>query len=469
MDAIFRGTYRQRHETKTAHGTAAWASRRDLTRAGLFNAEGLILGRTGRRMLRLRTDRHMLTLAPTRSGKGVSAVIPNLLTWPGSALIIDPKGENTAITARRRREMGQSVYVLDPWGITDEPRARFNPIDLIGNDGGEFADDAALIADAIVAPPVGADESHWVEESKALITGLILYVATSEPPDRTNLGHVRTLLTQGNEGFFALLETMASSPAADGLVARAGNRQLQKEDREFSGVVSTAQAQTHFLDSARLRACLTSSSFDLSQLKHEPMTIYLVLPTKRLHTHARWLRLVIASALDLLASEQTAPPVPVLFMLDEFAALGRLAIIETAMGLLAGYGVELWPIVQDLAQLKDLYPHRWESFVANAHLQTFGTNDPGTADYLERMLGNRTVTVRSENASLDRGGSEQYSRTARPLMTADEIRRMPPDQQILLLQGLRPILARKVRYFEDKAFVGQFDANPFRGGPVGRP
>ena len=459
----FVGLYRQRHESRTAHGTASWADRAELKKAGLFNDEGLVLGRYRGRLLRLATDRHMLTLAPTRSGKGVSAVIPNLLTWPGSAIVIDPKGENTAVTARCRREMGQQVHVLDPWNITGEPTASFNPFDLIGAGGSEAGEDAGLIADALIAVPPGSEDSHWAEESRALLTGLILHIATAEPSSRRHLPRLRELLTLGAEDFFALLEAMADSTAADGLVARAGNRHLQKEEREASGVVSTAQANTHFLDSTRLRACLSSSSVDLTRLKHEPMTVYLVLPTRRLRTHARWLRLVIAMTLDLLASEQAAPALPVLFLLDEFAALGRLGAIETAMGLLAGYGAQLWPIVQDLAQLRDLYPHRWESFIANAHLQTFGTTDPGTGDYLARMLGHRTVTIRSESASVDRSGSDQYMRMSRALLMPDEIRRMPPGCQILLLHGMRPVLADKLRYFEDDAFAGLFDPNPFRG------
>jgi type IV secretion system protein VirD4 len=463
----FVGLYRQRHESRTAHGTASWAASAQLKKAGLFKNEGLVIGRYRGRLLRLKTDRHMLTLAPTRSGKGVSSIIPNLLTWPGSAVVIDPKGENAAVTARRRREMGQRVYVLDPWGITGERGASFNPFDLVGHGGSELGEDAALIADALIATTPGAEESHWAEESRALIAGLILHVMTSEPPERRNLGHMRALLTLGAEDFCKVLEAMSKSKAADGLVARAGNRHLQKDEREASGVISTAQAHTHFLDSARLRTCLSSSTVDFRRLKREAMTVYLVLPTKRLRTHARWLRLVIAMTLDLLASELAPPPMPVLFILDEFAALGRLGVIETAIGLLAGYGAQLWPIVQDLAQLRGLYPQRWESFIANSHIQTFGTADPGTADYIGRMLGHRTVTIRSENASLDRGGSDSYMRTSRPLMMADEILRLPLDRQILLMQGIRPVLADKVRYYEDAAFAGMFDPNPYRGGANG--
>jgi type IV secretion system protein VirD4 len=469
--------FRQRHETATAHGSAAWASRREQRRAGLHAARGLILGRDDRRrLLRLATDRHLLTMAPTRSGKGVSAIIPNLLTWPGAVLVIDPKGENAAVTAGRRRAMGQAVHVLDPWAITDETPASFNPLDVLDPDSPDLGDDAALIADALVHAPAGDGETHWTEEARGLLAGLVLHVATSAPPWQRNLAQVRALLTLPPAEFTTLIGLMGASAAAGGLVARAANALAQKSDRERSGVISSAQANTRFLDSPRLAATLSSSSFALTDLKRQPVSLYLVLPAKRLRTHGRWLRLMVALTLDMMASDAAPPPRPLLFLLDEFAALGHLGAIETAMGLMAGFGVQLWPIVQDLAQLRDLYPARWASFIANAGvIQVFGVNEPGTAEYLSKMLGSRTVTVQGLAASRShsaqgegRGGSENYSRVARPLLMPDELRRLPAQQQVLFLQGARPVLATRVLYYSDPAFAGLFAANPFRDRRDGR-
>jgi type IV secretion system protein VirD4 len=209
---------------------------------------------------------------------------------------------------------------------------------------------------------------------------------------------------------------------------------------------------------------LASSTFDLADLKTSATTIYLVLPADRLATHGRWLRLVVGLCLSALARDRQPPRHPVLFLLDEFAALGRLQAVETAIGLMAGYGVLLWPILQDLSQLQDLYPKRWRSFLANAGVvQAFGVNDMGTAEYLSKMLGQRTVTVRHHGRSgeteLSRG-SENYGPAARPLLMPHEIMRLPPHQQILLLQGKPPILADRVRYFADKEFQGMFRRNP---------
>jgi len=456
------------HETASAYGTAHWAGRGDMKRAGLFSPGGMVLGRRKGKLLRFQTDKHLLTLAPNRAGKGVSAIIPNLLTWPGSALVIDPKGENAIVAARHRREMRQAVHVLDPWGITGQPRGRFNPLLTLSPDSADLVEDAALLADGLVLPGSKVDDEFWNGEARSLIAGLLMHIVTTEVPENRHLGTLRHFLTLGDTEFADLLEDMADSQAAAGLVARTARRLMQKADRERSGVISTAQAQTHFLDSPRMAEVLRASSFDLRGLKSGRMTIFLVLPDDRLATHGRWLRLIVGLCLSALTRDRRPPKHPVLFMLDEFAALGRLQAVETAMGLLAGYGVLLWPILQDLSQLQDLYPNRWRSFLANTGVvQAFGVNDMGTAEYLSKMLGQRTVTVRQHGVSgtdhLARG-SENYAPTARPLLMPQEILRLPPNEELLLLQGKPPILADRVRYFADREFAGMFDRNPMVRG-----
>jgi type IV secretion system protein VirD4 len=452
------------HETGSAYGEASWAKFRNLKQAGLFNAEGIVLGRLNGKLLRCKTDKHLLTLAPNRAGKGVSAIIPNLLIWPGSLLVIDPKGENAAVTVRRRRAMGQKVHVLDPWGITGLEGARFNPLLELVPNSTDLAEDAALLADSLVMPGSKADDEFWNGEARSLIAGLVMHIVTTELPEDRHLGTLRAMLTLGEAEFAELLDDMIDNHAAGGLVARTARRLIQKTDRERSGVISTAQAQTHFLDSPRMTHVLGASSFDLTDLKAAATTIYLVLPTDRLATHGRWLRLVVGLAITALTRDRSTPEHPVLFVLDEFAALGRLQTIETAIGLLAGYGVLLWPILQDLSQLQDLYPKRWRSFLANAGVvQAFGINDISTADYLSKMLGQRTVTVRQHGRSgeSDRTrGSENYAVTGRPLLMPQEIMRLPPEKQLVLLTGKPPILADRVRYFEDREFEGMFDRNP---------
>ncbi|TWB21106.1 type IV secretory system conjugative DNA transfer family protein [Nitrospirillum bahiense] len=448
-------------ETASAHGSARWATFNHLRRAGLLGNDGLVLGRWPGRLisplLRVATDRHLLTIAPTRSGKGVSAVIPNLLTYPGSALVIDPKGENAKATALRRAAMGQEVHILDPWGITHLPASALNPLDPLDGNSADVAEDVMLIADALV-PAKGASglDPFWDTEAKALIGGLLLHILAREPPARRTLPRLRQLLTLDPAAFAALLDDMAGNGAIGGLVARAANRIKQKPDKERASVLSAAQAHTHFLDSPRMADVLSRSDFDLADLKRRAMTIYLVLPSSRLTSYARWLRLLVSLALAELSGLAGRPAHPVLFLLDEFAALGRLDMIETALGLLAGYGVQLWPIVQDLSQLRDLYRERWSSFIANAGvIQVFGVNDPATAETVSRMLGARTASVRSESHNARRQGKDSgvnYSTVARPLLYAAEVARLPETDELLFVNGLPPIRARKLVYYKDRRF-----------------
>lgn len=458
-------------------GSARWADAADLRHAGLISGQGIFLGQDEgpeRAVLHYRGDKHLLTCAPTRSGKGTSAIVPNLLTYPGSVLVIDPKGENAAITARRRRELGQTVHVLNPWGLCGLESAAFNPLDFVANAPPEEAyDNARLVADALVLPGASSD-AYWTEEAKSLLTGMILYVCTAEGETPT-LGRVRALLTLHREDFVALLARMSVSEAAAGLVARAANRQLQKADREASSVVSMAQQSTDIFDSPNIARVTEHSTFSFADLKASPTSVYLVLPSARIPSYGRWLRLMVSMALTALTTVEQEPERPVLFLLDEFAALGRLQSVETAYGLLAGFGVQLWAFVQDLAQLEDLYGRRWQSFIANAGvLQTFGTRDMQTAKYVSDACGVETrVSISEETAEKRRLNADYRSMSdqirQRQLIFPDELLRLQRERQLLLVEHTPPVLGRKLAYYDQAAgFAGMFDPNPYRraGAPA---
>lgn len=265
--------------------------------------------------------------------------------------------------------------------------------------------------------------------------------------------------------------TVPQSRAAFGLVSRAAARLLQKEDRERSGVVSSAQNHTHFLDSPRIRHVLTESTFSLRALVAEASTCYLILPPSHLRTYRRWVRLMIGGSLQALTQLRGAPRERVLFLLDEFAHLGRLRPVEDGISLASGYGAAFWVIVQDLAQLRHEYPDSWEHFLASADvLQAFGVNDYETAEHLSKLTGEATVMVESENfsAGVARGRSEArqegqgrtLSERGRRLMTPDEVRRLAPDRELVFIKGTRPLNLRRLNYLTDREFVGRFDANP---------
>ncbi|ATG43633.1 type IV secretory system conjugative DNA transfer family protein [Phaeobacter piscinae] len=456
-------------ERPTSFGSARWANLDDLNKQKLLGSTGLSLGyvydqQAEQHAMRYHGDRHLLTIAPNRSGKGTTAIIPNLLQYQGSIVVIDPKGENAMITAKQRQAMGHDVLVVDPMGITGMKAARLNPLDWLSIGDIEIGDNAMLLADSIIRSE-GGDDPFWNEEAKALLRGVMLHVATDPSEDgQRHLGRVRDLLLLDGEDMKALFTSMLQSPLQ--VVRSTAARSLQKEAKLLSNVLASVQAQTHFLDSPRLRENLAHSDFDFADLKHKPMTIYLILPSDKLNSHGSWLRLLIQQALSVNARNiECQPDQPVLFLLDELPALGRLTMVEQAYGLMAGYGMQLWGIAQDASQLKRIYGDGWETFISNAGvLQYFGSRDQMTADYFSALCG--VTTVWNASTALARafgqtsGGNSSSTSTTithtdtatgsqRKLAYPDELMRMDEARQLLLVENGHPIMGSKLPWFQD--------------------
>lgn len=422
-------------------------------------------------------DRHLLTVAPTRSGKGVSAIVPNLLTYTGSVVVIDPKGENAMITADRRGRgtdtipgLGQNVYVVDPWQITGIEPARFNPLDWLKPDDPDLSENTMMLADSMVVESNSKDP-FWDEEAKALLMGLLLYVALdkNEAECRT-LGRVRDLIVLPKDDFMDLLVRMAGSK--NPIVSSTAARTEGKEDELRASVVASLQAHTHFLDSPRVRESLSASDFDFADLKAGSMSVYLVLPADRIDTFGRWLRLLVQQALTVNARNiEIQPAQPVLFLLDEMAALGKLSMVAQAYGLMAGFGIQLWGIVQDLSQLERIYGHGWQTFIGNSGvLQYFGSRDVTTAEYFSKLCGMQTVEKTSISKvitdtinhvvggngggfSRSEGETTSTDTTQRPLMFPDELMVMRDQKEVVLIENYNPIAAHKQPWFEHPALA----------------
>jgi type IV secretion system protein VirD4 len=481
----------------TSFGSAKWATSDYLTTHGLFSGSGFMLGEflNGGQRPTLRYDgaRHLLTVAPTRSGKGVSSIIPNLLLHDGSALVIDPKGENALITAPRRGAgdttrnipgMGQTIILLDPWNVAcsklGQKQGRFNPLDWISADDPDAAENAFLLADAIVIKEGNGESAFWDEEAKALLTGVILYVATAgEEADNRNLGRVRDILTLDDEGLKAVLVKMYDHPHP--IVSSTAARTAGKDTKLRSSVLASAQAHTHFLDSPRIRASLAASDFAFEDLKSKKLSVYLILPADRLSTFNRWLRILIQQAITVNARNiSQKPDKPILFLLDEMPTLGRLPSIEQAYGLMAGFGMQLWGIVQDLSQLAHIYGQTgWQTFISNSGvIQYFGSRDKMTAEYFSSLCGVTTIEVHNLSWAVGRaisyassftsgsgGGSsssssnsttDSWTRTTgtseaqRQLAYPDELMVLRGNQQVIFVENLDPILAEKVIWYQSQ-------------------
>jgi len=444
------GLFRQAADS---HGAASFASMTELWHANLLTGRGVIIGRKRLRYLRFDRDGHLLTFAPTRTGKGVGCVIPNLLDHQGSVVVTDIKGENLAITGERRKRLG-AVHAIAPFE-TDFIGSRYNPLDFIRVGMPEDVDDAALIADLLVVPQ--GPESFWDSEAQSFLAALLLYVASELPAEKRNLHHAWSLLMQDKEGLDQMIAEMRG--CEHDAVSRAGEAFTQKEERERSAVISTAQTHMKIWKSALLARATSQSDFQMEDIKRSVMSLYIVVPPELLDVYRPFVRLMVGLAVSAMTRVRPRPAKRVLFLLDEVAALGRMAPIETGIAYLAGYGVSIWLFFQDLGQLQATYP-KWRSIVANCNVrQAFGVSDIQTARELSAMLGNRTVRVKSHGTSEDGPValipdhfSRQINEVARPLLAPDEIMTMPQHLQLIFVQACRPIRARKVRYFREWAF-----------------
>jgi len=453
-----------------SHGSAEWGDPDPLIRPS-----GYVLGKIGRSRLRYDGEGHLMTVAPTRSGKGVGPIVSTLLTYPGSVVVTDPKGENYLVTGTYRGTvLAQQVVAFDPFRVAGG-NGRINPLDSIDPTSPAAIDEARRLAETIVVTrgKPSANAAFFDEEARAFLSGLILYVCHRFSGSSRSLATVRELLTRGEEEFEALLQAMSADRAvAFGIVARAANSILQKDQRERSGVISTAKSHTHFLDSPQVARALTNATLSLDVLKTQGVSLYLIIPMDLLDAYAPLLRLIVTTAISAIVRVPDPPDHRVLLLLDEFANLGRMTSVLRAVTLLAGFGATIWMIVQNLPQLKGIYPDDWQVLLDVDVLQTFGSNDEMTSKYVSNLTGDATVfsTTQADSRSAGKkGGSRQRSFTMaehqRKLLTPDEVRRLPEQEQLVFLRGQAPIRAERLRYFEDDELRRRAAPHPIHGAP----
>ena len=414
-------------------------------------------------------DGHILTCAPTGAGKGIGAVIPNLIDYPGSAFVLDLKGENYAVTARARRRPGQDVLLIDPFAITGAAGHALNWLDTLDPDHPDVVGRAGTLADMLVVRSGFESEPHWNDTARDLLRGFLVHVA-GLPAGHRNMAALRAMLTAPEDQFAEILADMLATPERGGqsLVARTAAMHLGRPERERGSVLSTAQRHTTWLDDPRLCAALNRSDFSLQDLKRRPMTVYLAIPPDRLRASLGFVRGFIGLALDAMTAVPGRPAHRVAFFLDEFGQFGRLDALVDGLTLMRGYGVQLWLLVQDLSQLKAVYP-RWQSFLANTSQQYFGIADYDTAHYISNALGHYTIAFETANRSrhtsqafkpgTSTAGSGEHL-TGRPLLTPDEIMRLGPARPIVMIAGEPPYLLDRLDYRSDPALAGRADPNP---------
>jgi len=453
----------------TTYGSARWAGADEVQHAGLIDAKGVFLGKlSGKVPAYLRHDgpEHVMIFAPTRSGKGVGLVIPTLLSWTGSAVIHDIKGENWNLTAGWRSRFSHCL-LFNP---TDAKSAAYNPL-LEVRRGMHEVRDVQNIADILVDPEGALERrNHWEKTSHALLVGGILHVLYASE-DKTLRGVANFLSDPACPFEVTLHRMMTTKHLGDEVhpvVASAAREVLNKSDNERSGVLSTAMSFLGLYRDPTVAEVTSRCDWRIADLisAAHPVSLYLVVPPSDISRTKPLIRLILnqvgrrlTESLD--GSDGIARKHKLLLMLDEFPALGRLDFFESALAFMAGYGLRAFLIAQSLNQIDKAYGQN-HSILDNCHVRiAFATNDERTAKRISEALGTATELRAQRNYAGHRLapwlGHLMVSRqeTARPLLTPGEVMQMPPDDAVVMVSGHPPIKAKKLRYYQDRNFTAR--------------
>jgi type IV secretion system protein VirD4 len=478
--AIVNSVWRARQsQLVTTYGSARWATAKEIRTAGLFASKGVFLGRLDNNYLRHDGPEHVMCFAPTRSGKGVGLVLPTLLSWTSSAVVHDIKGENWELTSGWRSTFSHCL-LFNP---TDSRSARYNPL-LEVRKGAAEVRDVQNIADILVDPEGALERrTHWEKTSHSLLVGVILHVLYAEK--KKTLTRVTEILADPAQSFEKTLRIMLATnhlgteaePKVHPVVAATARELLNKSENERSGVLSTAVSFLGLYRDPVVSRNTEHCDWRIADLvsADKPVTLYLVVPPSDISRTKPLIRLILnqigrrlTETLNTKAGDRTHRQL--LMMLDEFPALGRLDFFESALAFMAGYGIRAYLIAQSLNQIAKAYGEN-NAILDNCHVRiAFAANDERTAKRISDALGTATELRAQRNYAGHRLapwlGHVMVSRqeTARPLLTPGEVMQLPPDQAIVLVSGLAPVRAIKLRHYEDANFVSRLHRPPSLAG-----
>jgi type IV secretion system protein VirD4 len=445
------------------HGDARFARRPEVAKAGLLGSRGIIVGRYGRAFLMLGGQHFALLCAPTRSGKGAGVVIPNMLSWPESAVVNDLKGEVYKATSGFRARH-QTVYLWDPFtetGSTD----RFNPLAYVRT-GDKRVGDTLAIAHVIYPhnEKGGDTENFFNSQARNLFLGLFLMVQETPQWPLTIGELLRQSSGCGRPLKDYLAKTIrerreAGNPLSDECVD-ALMRFLSNPENTLGSVLATFNAPLVIFADRVVDAATSANDFDLRELRRSPMSVYVRIAPSRL-AQARVILSVFWTLLINVNTREVPEDDPrlkhqVLLVLDEFPALGHVAVLAKGVGYLAGYNLRFLTIAQSISQLNEIYGANGARALATNHaLQiVFAPREQQDANEYSEMLGYLTAVSVSKSASSGgRGSSVNRTEHRRALMLPQELKELGPDRQIVLYENAKPILAQKIFYYRDPAFV----------------
>ena len=439
----------EENNAKSLFGTARWALKKDLI--DLLCVTGIYIGG---QMYGYKKQGHLISISSTRGGKFVNLIAPNLLGlggYPGSWFCIDVKGEISAVTARYQRSLGKKVIILNPW--SDQPSDSYNPLDVLylNKDNEEALIDAVSVIAEMIVPKKATGEQFWQNRARSVIGGLILYLVLSQQKEVANLGTIWKWLRLPEDMFEEILVNMSVS--RNDVVRATGNEcisAIKTSDKMWGSIMAEALDHTDFLKSPALQKSLSTSSFDITKINDGNTTLYQVIPPDKIESHAQWLRLVLSTSMLSVVKNKNKR---ITFLIDEFAALGYLPQAKVALSTYAGYNITLWPIVQELAQLKDIYGESWTSFISNTAVRHFfNISDNFGCEYVSQLIGEKTSVMYEDG---------KPKSTARRLITPDEVRRFSGENIITIIEQRPPTYFAKIPYYEMDFLNGRHDENPY--------
>lgn len=461
-------------QTSGTFGTAAFATLEECEAAGLLDPDGLYLGLLDSQPLFYKGRAHLLTCAPARKGKGIGFVIPNLLHYRGSVIVTDPKGELAAVTAQHRAErFGQDVAVFNPWGLHGLPQQRINPLENIIALAADPAlqrgltDEVSAIVMQLFPEPEDAKNRYFREGSRGILRAVLLYLALEKPALCTLPEMWRVIANPLR--LSRAVSAMRKSEALGGILADLGDdlaHQMADNPDMFGDFRTGAVQQVAIFEpGGYLADAVSASDIALGDLKSGNVSLYLAFPPDRIASHGAALGLIVNQAITAVA--RSPEKGDVLFMLDEFANLGKLSGLAESLTALPGLGVRVWMIVQELAEIVRLYgPHTAKTIQSQAEVrQYFAVSSDELAQNLSRALGSKTVKTTSHNlgrSDTDEIG-ESLSESGQPLMRAEDIVQLGPTKQLLLVTGLNPILGERMPFWFIAPWGAWAASNPVEG------
>ncbi len=446
------------------HGAARFAKEGEIRRAGFRANDGVVLGKKGGKFLTFGGSEHCIVEAPTRSGKGVGIVIPNLLSWQESVVVLDVKRENWDATAGFRKKYGQAVYLFnptDPEGRT----ARYNPLGYIDRtDPDQVVIELQKIATMLFVPPERG-EPFWTDSARTAFVGVGAYLAVADRP--FTIGSIYRLMTTGDtRGFFKRVLDDRSLELSQGCRNALADF-TSGADNTFAGIVQTVTSKLSLWLNPRVDAATEESDFDLRELRSRRMSIYLGVSPDELDRVAPLYNLLFQQLVDLNVRDlpDTATPLKILVILDEFARIGRAQVIASAFSYVAGYGIRLLPVIQSRSQLRAVYgEHVANEIVANCGVEAaFTPKELRVANELSERIGyigqesvTKSLTIHGVLANRSKSMSDQR----RALLLPQELMQFPDSELLLLRGGIPPIHGDKIRFYADRLFRARVEPAP---------